>query len=112
MNLSAIVSYAIETMKRFLGSRQIDLVVDMGSNPLWVEADYYRFTQVTANILHNAAKYTAPCARVAVRVREEGTDAVVSLRDAVKGIPETLLPYIFDLFVQGDQSLSRTEAGL
>jgi PAS domain S-box-containing protein len=110
--LSAIVFHAIETMKPFLASRHIDLVVDVDPNPLWVEADFFRFAQVIGNILHNAGKYTPGHGRVALRTRRDRADALLSIRDAGTGIPETLLPYIFDLFVQGDQSLSRTEGGL
>lgn len=110
--LSTIVSHAVETMKPFLASRQIDLVTELDPQPIWVEADSYRFAQVIGNILHNAGKYTPQQGRVTVRTGRDGADAVVSIRDAGAGIPETLLPYIFDLFVQGDQSLSRTEGGL
>ena len=110
--LSAIVAHAVETMKPFLASRQIDLVTEFDPEPIWVEADSYRVAQVIGNILHNAGKYTPPQGRVTVRTGRNGADAVVSIRDAGAGIPETLLPYIFDLFVQGDQSLSRTEGGL
>lgn len=110
--LSAIVAHAVETMKPFLASRQINLVIEFDPKPIWVEADSYRFAQVIGNILHNAGKYTPPQGRVTVRTRQEGSDAVLSISDAGAGIPATLLPYIFDLFVQGDQSLSRTEGGL
>lgn len=112
VKLSAIVAHALETMKPFLASRHIELVMDMDPSPLWVEADFYRFAQVIGNILHNAGKYTPPHGRVTIRVGQDAADAVLSIRDAGSGIPETLLPYIFDLFVQGDQSLSRTEGGL
>lgn len=112
VTLSAIVSHAVETMKPFLASRQIELITELDPEPIWVKADSYRFAQVIGNILHNAGKYTPPQGRVTVRMGQDGADAVVSIRDAGAGIPETLLPYIFDLFVQGDQSLSRTEGGL
>ncbi len=112
VDLSTIVSHAVTTMRPFLVSRDIDLEVTVAPQTIWVEADAFRFAQVVSNLLHNAGKYTAPQGRVTLRVTRDHQDALVSVRDTGSGIPETLLPYIFDLFVQGDQSLSRTEGGL
>ncbi|HEY3475707.1 MAG TPA: ATP-binding protein [Anaerolineales bacterium] len=110
--LSAIVAQALETMKPFLSSRMIQLDIDMCADALWVDADFVRLAQVIGNVLHNAGKYTSAGGRVTVRTAQDRSDALITIRDDGHGIPETLLPYIFDLFVQGDQSLSRTEGGL
>jgi CheY-like chemotaxis protein len=82
------------------------------SEPLWLEGDPHRLTQVTANLLNNAAKYTPSGGRISVVAEREGGDVVLRVRDNGTGIPAALLPRIFDLFSQGDQSLARTQGGL
>jgi CheY-like chemotaxis protein len=68
--------------------------------------------QVVSNLLDNALKYTPPGGRVEVTILAEGTDAVLRVRDTGVGIPQDMLPRIFDLFVQANQTLDRSEGGL
>jgi len=68
--------------------------------------------QCFANVLTNAAKYTEPEGEIHVDTREDGGDVVVSFRDNGMGIAPELLPKIFDLFVQGERTLDRSQGGL
>jgi len=69
-------------------------------------------TQVLANLLNNAAKYTEPGGKIWLDVRREGSKAVVSVRDTGEGIPSDMLPRVFDLFTQLDSTYSRKRGGL
>ena len=80
--------------------------------PVWVNADPTRVDQVVANLLTNAVKYTPPPGRIEVSVRREGGRAVFSVRDSGLGLEAELLPRIFDLFVQGERGLDRSQGGL
>src|SRR5262249_55617776 len=71
-----------------------------------------RLTQVFANILNNAAKFTPRDGEIALVARIEGTRARVSIRDNGPGIPPSLLGEIFAAFRQVDTSLSRSQSGL
>jgi signal transduction histidine kinase len=79
---------------------------------LALDGDEARLAQVIANLLTNAAKYTPPGGHVLLEARREGSEAVVEVRDDGNGISPELLPRIFDLFVQGRQSMDRGEGGL
>jgi signal transduction histidine kinase len=68
--------------------------------------------QCVANLLTNAAKYTDPEGEVRVQLRTEGAFAVISVSDNGIGISNELLPRIFELFVQSDRALDRSEGGL
>lgn len=70
-----------------------------------------RLAQVFGNLLNNAAKY-APGCRVEIRAESAGGEAVVRIRDWGIGIEPELLGRIFDLFVQSERSLARSEGGL
>ena len=77
-----------------------------------VEGDATRLQQVVTNLLENAVKYTPPKGRVDVTVAADGPDAVLTVRDTGVGIPPGLLPRIFDLFVQGSDTMARSAGGL
>ena len=78
----------------------------------WVKGDPTRLEQITGNLLSNAFKYTPPEGRVEIEVLGDGDDALLRVRDTGLGIPKRLLPHVFDVFVQGDQSLERAKGGL
>jgi signal transduction histidine kinase/ActR/RegA family two-component response regulator len=80
--------------------------------PVWVNADATRLEQIIGNLLSNAFKYTPPEGRIELTVSAQDDDAVLSVRDSGLGISKRLLPHVFDVFVQGDQSLERAKGGL
>src|SRR5207248_8766509 len=88
------------------------LIVSLPPEPLRLEADPARLAQVFGNLLHNAAKFSEQPGRVWLTAEQQGTLVTVRVRDEGAGIREELLPGIFDLFVQGDRSLERTQGGL
>ena len=87
-------------------------VISVIGEPVTVYGDATRLEQVVSNLLDNAVKYTPPGGRVELRVQAEDRDAVLTVRDTGVGIPRDVLPLIFDLFMQADQSLDRSHGGL
>ena len=77
-----------------------------------VQADPTRLQQVVTNLLDNAVKYTPPDGRVDITVASDGPDAVLTVRDTGVGIGPDVLPRIFDLFVQGSDTMARSTGGL
>jgi len=67
---------------------------------------------VISNLLTNAAKYTDEGGSIFLTTERVGGEIVIRVRDTGMGIPAELLPRIFDLFIQGDRSLARSEGGL
>ena len=64
------------------------------------------------NLLSNAAKYTHKGGHVALSLRTEGKDAVVSVKDDGAGIAPDLLEGVFELFVQSRRTLDRSQGGI
>ncbi|HWB00208.1 MAG TPA: PAS domain S-box protein, partial [Pirellulales bacterium] len=112
VSLQTVLSHAIETVQPLVNERKQQLIVDMPSKPVMLEADATRLTQAIGNLLNNASKFSSSPGRFWLTAKLDGGEAVISVRDEGIGIPRETLPYIFDLFVQGDQSLERTEGGL
>jgi PAS domain S-box-containing protein len=89
-----------------------DFEVKVPSYPLVVNGDDARLTQVFANLLNNAAKYTEEGGRIVLTVRHNTTHIIVEVQDNGIGIDPALLPRVFELFVQGYQDADRAEGGL
>lgn len=82
------------------------------ADPVTIDADSTRIEQVITNLIVNAIKYTDRNGRIEVDVGVEGEEAVLRVRDSGVGIGAELLPSLFDLFVQGAQTLDRSQGGL
>jgi signal transduction histidine kinase len=101
LELADVVARAIEVASPLLEQRRHQLLVESPPPGLRVSGDAHRLTQVFANLLTNAARYTEPGGRIEVRARAGEGGAEVTVRDNGMGIEPNLLPRIFDLFVQG-----------
>jgi PAS domain S-box-containing protein len=110
--LASVISRALEAVGPLQDQRRQVLDVDLGPDPVTVEGDATRLVQVVVNLLTNASKYTPEGGHVWVRLRREGHEAVLSVRDDGVGMPAELVATVFDIFVQGDRSLDRAEGGL
>jgi two-component system CheB/CheR fusion protein len=103
---------AIEALTPFFEERGTKLDVDVTDEALPVVGDAARLQQIQANLLSNAAKYSPAGAQVRFEVRRIAGHALIRVTDRGRGIEADMLPRIFDLFVQGHQSLARPEGGL
>jgi signal transduction histidine kinase/CheY-like chemotaxis protein len=110
VNLAAVVKRLEETLAITGEARDHQLHTSLEN--AWVDGDAVRIEQVVSNLLTNAIKYTPAGRTIEVTVRREAGQAVLEVKDAGIGIPATLLPHIFDLFVQGHRTLDRRAGGL
>jgi signal transduction histidine kinase len=110
--IGTIVSRAIETIQPLLTEQRHELVLDMGEEPLEVQGDLTRLTQVLGNLLNNAAKYTDPGGRISLCLRRVDREVEITVRDTGIGIPPELLPRLFNLFTQVESAAHRSQGGL
>ena len=112
IDLQAAVRDAIETARPFVEARKHALEVQFEAEAVPVNGDRTRLAQVFANLVNNAAKYTEPGGRIAVRIAREPRQAIVRVKDNGIGLSRESIAAIFDMFVQVDRSLERSQAGL
>ena len=113
LELSGVITQAIEAVEPLLHERQHRIsVTQTAPQVLRVNADPERLMQCVMNILSNAAKYTDRGGEIRVETRLRDERAIVAISDTGAGIPPELLPRVFDLFVQGDRTLDRSQGGL
>jgi PAS domain S-box-containing protein len=111
VDLQEVVSTSIEMASPLLEGRRHRLE-RAGFSGLVVEGDPDRLAQAVANLLTNAAKYSEPGGTVSVAVERDRDWAVVKVADSGMGIPAEMLGRVFDLFVQGQRALDRSQGGL
>ncbi|HTQ78577.1 MAG TPA: sensor histidine kinase [Thermoanaerobaculia bacterium] len=110
LDLVEVIRQTVEGNRALWEDRQLSL--ELPTHPLPLTADLTRLEQIVSNLLRNAAKFTEPGDRITVAAMAEGGEAVVRIADTGIGIAPELLPRVFDLFTQGDQSLDRRGSGL
>jgi PAS domain S-box-containing protein len=112
IDLADLARRAADDHRALMDERRLELRVDAPRSRVPVHADETRIAQVVGNLLHNAAKFTPAGGRVTLSVSDEGDSAVIRVRDTGAGIAPAALDSMFEPFVQGEQTLARTEGGL
>lgn len=114
LNLAALVREAQQVLELTREGAQHRMQTEL--HDAWVQADVTRMEQVLSNLVSNALKYTPAggTVRVAVGIHStaQGQQAVLRVGNTGPGIAPDTLPYVFDLFVQGERRLDRSEGGL
>src|SRR5581483_11298770 len=112
LELAKVIAHSVETVRPMIDVREQRLTVEVGAGPVWVMGDFARLSQVVANLLNNASKYTPEGGRIRLAASAERGVATISVEDNGSGIEADLLPRVFELFVQGDRGLDRSQGGL
>ena len=112
VDLNAVIAQSVETAQPFVDEREQALSVVLPGEPVWLQGDFARLTQIVSNLLHNASKYSGKGTRIELRSSVDENGAVIAVRDHGMGIDAELLPRIFDLFAQGARGLDRAQGGL
>lgn len=79
---------------------------------MFVVVDAVRLSQVVANLLNNAAKYTKPGGEISLRVLRENQKVIIAVRDNGIGIAPDLLPHVLEMFRRTEQAKSHSKDGL
>jgi signal transduction histidine kinase len=110
LDLGAIVRRGLETFEAD-GTTSVHDVM-LAAESVWVDGDETRLEQIVSNLLTNAFKFTPAGGRVEISVTAEDGAAVLRVHDTGVGISSDRLQRVFDLFFQGERTLSRSQGGL
>ena len=112
IDLAMVLTRVADTTRHAIDQRKQTLSYAGGTIGFEVNADPTRIEQVFVNLLNNASKYTQEGGRIDLQIKTVGDQHVVRISDNGIGIEPDMLPRIFDLFSQVDQSLDRSQGGL
>jgi CheY-like chemotaxis protein len=112
LELASAVVRGLEMAGPLLEQRRHRVEVSVPPEGLPVHADLHRLAQVVSNLLTNAAKYSELNTVIQLSAAREGDRVVLRVRDQGIGMTPELRDRVFDLFVQGPQSVERGKGGL
>jgi signal transduction histidine kinase len=112
VDLSVVAGLAAESVRPLMEERRHRLSVELAAEPLPLDADPVRLEQVMTNLLTNAAKYTDPGGHIWLATARENGTGLLRVRDTGIGIPAEAQGRIFDLFMQTEPALNRSQGGL
>jgi signal transduction histidine kinase/ActR/RegA family two-component response regulator len=112
LDLAVIMNRAMESVRPLVEARKHQMTLDLPREPVWLDADPQRLTQILVNLLVNAAKYTDHGGTIRLTAERHEQEVVLRVKDSGIGIPADMLPRIFEPFIQEEQSLERSQSGL
>lgn len=112
ITLAALLHNAVETARPVVDSFGHYIKLDLPPEPVYIDGDMVRLSQVFSNLLNNAAKYTKRGGQISISAAREGEEVVIHIADNGIGISPELLPRVFDMFLQADSAIERSHGGL
>ncbi|KQT09359.1 PAS domain-containing protein [Ramlibacter sp. Leaf400] len=112
ITLDQVVAHALEASQPGVDAAGHSLEVRMPAGPVPLRGDLTRLAQVISNLVNNAAKYTPRGGRIVLAGRVEDGHLLLEVTDNGSGISAGMLPQVFDLFAQGEDTMSNAQGGL
>ena len=112
LDLLPVIAQAVEATQPLFTARDQELSIDVPGHPLPIRGDGARLTQIISNLLNNAAKFSDQGGRIALGVRQVGSQVVLSVADDGRGIPADMLERVFDMFTQLEDPDDGSQGGL
>ena len=110
--LARVVADAVETSLPLIEAGRHHLSVELPGDPVLLDVDPNRISQVLSNLLNNASKYSPKGGRIVVSAQCEGTDVAIGVVDNGVGIPSESLKIVFDMFAQVGRNMDHAQGGL
>ena len=112
MSLASLIERSVEASSPRLGAREQVLDVVLPKEPIELDGDAVRLSQVLSNLINNACKFSPTHSRIRLEAQFADGELQIAVKDEGAGIAPEFLPHMFDLFAQADQSLDRSQGGL
>lgn len=112
VELASVVHHVLETCEPLVADAGQQLQVEVPPEPVYVDGDPVRLTQIFSNLLINACKYTPRGGQIWLTVEPQDSQVVVQVRDTGAGIPADMLGRIFEMFTQVHPGLEGSQQGL
>jgi signal transduction histidine kinase/CheY-like chemotaxis protein len=113
MEVASVVEAGVEALSPAAEAKGVRLRVILEPGASTLRGDPDRLQQVIWNLVSNAVKFTPKGGHVHVRLARASSHLEVTVSDTGEGIPEDLLPHVFERFRQGESPTSgRARRGL
>lgn len=112
IDLRLVLQGAIESTQPLIAVAGQILTVDIPRDAVWVYVDFTRLAQAISNLMNNAVKYTPRGGRITLRAAVDGDHVTIGVGDTGVGIAPSVLPHVFEMFMQGEDPSGQPRDGL
>ena len=112
VELKNFISSAVEQSTQAIEDRRHQLHIHIPKESVWVTGDQVRLSQIVANLLINAAKFTDPGGKIDLSAEVVDGCIFIRLKDNGIGIANNKITSIFELFEQSGHVSDRVQDGL
>jgi signal transduction histidine kinase len=112
VTIQSVLESAVEAVRPALDAAGHDLTLEIPTEPIVIDGDPTRLSQIFANLLGNSAKYTDDGGRIRLTVTRRDGSVIVAVQDNGRGIPPEMQSHVFDMFAQLEQTSERLKSGL
>ena len=103
-DMNELIRRTVITFEARIGAKNLGVDIKLGEEPIYVEADSVRMTQVLHNLVDNAVKYTPEGGSLGIECAQERHLARIKVINSGPGIPEEDLPHVFDRFYKAEKA--------
>ena len=107
-----IFDHSIDVLSSDLVDAGLTLRIQRWHEPLPIYGDAARLQQVVVNLLRNAIKYTPAGGSIDASLMRRRSHLELRVRDTGVGIEPEMIDSVFDMFVQGERTLQRSQGGI
>lgn len=112
VNICSTIQPALDVVQSTADSQNIEISVQVPDEPLWINGDATRLHQIQTNLLKNAVKYTHSGGQVHLSMERDAGSVLLRVSDNGVGMTPEDVNRMFELFVQSDRTLDRSEGGM
>jgi PAS domain S-box-containing protein len=112
ISLTDVIQAALDATQTLIAQHGHDMTVTLPAEPIYLDADAVRLSQVFTNLINNAVKYTPSGGRLRLVAERDSTAAVVRVIDDGKGIATEHISRLFEMFFQADRTDDGVQTGL
>jgi signal transduction histidine kinase len=112
VEVSRIVTAAVESCRPLIDGAGHALTVSLPDEPVSLDADPTRLTQILINLLGNSAKYTEPGGKIWLTAALDDAQIVFRVKDTGLGIAPDVLPEIFEMLTHVNRPQDGSQSGL
>jgi len=112
VEITSVIETAIDVVRPAADAKgiRLQLILDPNAGP--VPGDAERLQQIMWNLLSNAIKFTPKGGRVQVRLGRINSHVEIAVSDSGQGISQDFLPFVFERFLQADNTTTRRHGGV